>query len=107
MKFEDLLNEDGRIVKGVNTTVDVDVDEIPRQAEKFGNKVDRNGFPPVLKSKERGSSTNVLSNLGIVGNGVYETEEPRYTAREWAIMEGGHCLEEPEQKPKLFDFDKY
>ena len=29
MKMSDLLNEDGRIVKGVNTTVDVGVGEIP------------------------------------------------------------------------------
>lgn len=37
----------GKIVKGVNTTVDVGVDEITKQAKKFGNKVDRDGNPPV------------------------------------------------------------
>lgn len=102
MKLFDVLNEDGRIVKGVNTTVDVDVNEIPRQAAKFGNKVDKDGRPPTLSSAVKGKSTNVLFNLGMT-----ESAEPRYTAAEWAIMEGGHSLEEPEVKTKLFDFDKY
>lgn len=35
----------GRIVRGVNTTCDVGVDEIQRQAAKFGNRVDRDGRP--------------------------------------------------------------
>lgn len=98
--MEDLL-EDGRIVKGVNTTVDVDVNEIPRQAEKFGNKVDKGGRPPTLSSKVKGKSTNVLFNLGLA-----EDTTPRYTATEWSIIQGGHTLEE-EVKPKLFDFGKY
>ena len=34
------LTEDGRIVKGVNTTVDVGPNEIPKQAKKWGFKVD-------------------------------------------------------------------
>ena len=59
------IKEDGRIVKGVNTTVDVDTDEIPRQAEKFGNKVDKDGVPPTLSKKVKGSKTNVLFNLGL------------------------------------------
>ena len=33
------LFEDGRIVKGVNTTVDVGPNEITKQAAKFGFKV--------------------------------------------------------------------
>jgi len=65
MKVYEILNEWGRIVKGVNTTVDVGVDEIPRQAEKFGNKVDKDGKPPTLSSKVKGKSTNVLYNLGM------------------------------------------
>lgn len=66
------IKEDGRIVKGVNTTVDVGVDEIKRQAAKFGNRVDRDGRPL--------------------------TRESKYTALELAIMEGGHAL--GEDKPK-------
>lgn len=88
MKINDLLIEDGRIVKGVNTTVDVDVDEIKTQAAKFSNNVTKDGFPPFLRT-----------------NG--KVEEARYTALEWAIISGGHTLVEEEEKPKLFDFGKY
>lgn len=62
------IKEDGRIVKGVNTTVDVGVDEIKHQAAKFGNRVDRDGRPPTLSKKVRGSKTNVLFNLGLTEN---------------------------------------
>jgi len=55
----------GRIVKGVNTTTDVGANEIPRQAKKFGNTVDKDGRPPTLSSKVKGKSTNVLFNLGL------------------------------------------
>lgn len=106
MKVNELLKEDGRIVKGVNTTVDVSTDEIKTQAKKFGFDVDKDGRPPVLKKQERGSSTNVLSNLGIGNNGIYESQKREYTALEWAVIEGGHCLDDL-YKNKLFDFDKY
>jgi hypothetical protein len=33
--------------------------------------------------------------------------EQRYTAKEWAIISGGHSLEETIVKRKPFDFDKY
>jgi hypothetical protein len=64
MRFHELL-EDGRIVKGVNTTPDVGPDEIKTQAAKFGNTVDRDGHPPTLSKKVKGKSTNVLYNLGL------------------------------------------
>ena len=35
----------GRVVKGVNTTVDVGPNEIIKQVKKYGNDVDRNGKP--------------------------------------------------------------
>jgi hypothetical protein len=35
----------GKVVPGVNTTVDVGPDEIKTQAKKFGNDVDKNGIP--------------------------------------------------------------
>ena len=57
--------EDGRIVKGVNTTADVGTDEIKKQAAKFGNSVDKDGRPPTLSKKVKGKSTNVLFNLGL------------------------------------------
>ena len=65
MKIYEIVNEDGRIVKGVNTTVDVSTDEIKTQAAKFGFKVDKDGNPPTLSKKVKGSSTNVLFNMGL------------------------------------------
>ena len=57
------IEEDGRIVQGVNTTDDVGPNEIKIQTAKFGNTVDKDGRPPTLSKKVRGSSTNVLFNL--------------------------------------------
>jgi hypothetical protein len=65
MKVYEILNEYGRVVKGVNTTVDVSTDEIKTQAAKFGNTVDKDGKPPTLSKKVKGKSTNVLFNLGL------------------------------------------
>lgn len=42
------INEDGRVVDGVNTTVDVAADETQTQAAKFGNAVDAGGIPPSI-----------------------------------------------------------
>ena len=64
MKFSE-IKEDGRIVKGVNTTNDVGPNEIKIQTAKFGNTVDKDGKPPTLSKKVKGSSTNVLFNLGL------------------------------------------
>lgn len=67
MRIQDLL-EDGRIVKGVNTTADVGTNQISIEAGKFGNKVDKDGKPPLLGKKTKGKSTNVLFNLGLAEN---------------------------------------
>ena len=64
----------GRVVKGVNTTADVGVDAIKKQAAKFGNKVDKDGRPPTLSKKVKGSKTNVLFNLGLAES-VDNTDE--------------------------------
>jgi 5'(3')-deoxyribonucleotidase len=93
MKISELSEGVGRIVKGVNTTVDVGPNQTSIEAAKFGNKVDKDGRPPVMRKNIKGSNTNVLFNLGMA-----ESSELRYTAREWAIMEGGHTLEEPQLK---------
>ena len=59
-------NEDGKIVKGVNTTADVQPGETQRQAAKFGNKLNSKGEPPLLNAKARkNSSPHVLGNLGL------------------------------------------
>lgn len=70
MKWRD-IKEDGRIVKGVNTTVDVGTDEIKKQAAKFGFKVDKDGRPQNHPTKIKGKSTNVLFNLGLAESKSY------------------------------------
>lgn len=64
MRLRELFEATGRVVKGVNTTQDVDTDEIKTQAAKWGFDVDKDGKPPTLSRKVKGSSTNVLYNLG-------------------------------------------
>ena len=49
------LREDGRIVKGVNTTVDVDTDQTAKEAAKFGNSVDSGGVPPLIREDSEDS----------------------------------------------------
>ena len=85
---ETKMNEDGRIVKGVNTTVDVGPNEIKTQSAKFGNKVDKDGNPPSLRT-----------------NGKVTQE--KYTLSEWAAIQGGHTIEEMHKPSKLFDWNKY
>ena len=83
VRIKSSMHEDGRIVRGVNTTVDVGINEIPKQSIKFGNRVNKDGFPPMINS-----------------NSVVEE---RYTLKEWAAIQGGHTLE-VEQPRKLFDW---
>ena len=67
MKFKDLKVKEygvGRITKQ-NTTADVKPGETKRQAAKFGNKLGKDGRPPTLSKKVKGSKTNVLFNLGL------------------------------------------
>jgi hypothetical protein len=40
----------GRVVKGVNTTPDVQPGEVPRQAKKFLNRTDIDGRPPIART---------------------------------------------------------
>ena len=65
MRISHLDEGVGRIIKGVNTTIDVGVDQTSIEASKFGNKVDKDGKPPTLSSKVKGASTNVAFNLGL------------------------------------------
>jgi 5'(3')-deoxyribonucleotidase len=44
----------GRVVPGINTTVDVGPNEIVKQAKKFGNDVNKDGFPKkLLRTKKK------------------------------------------------------
>ena len=45
------MDEQGRIVKGANTTVDVDTNEIIKQAKSSRNTVDKDGRPSTLSKK--------------------------------------------------------
>src|SRR6056300_945953 len=78
MKFSEIKENGGRVVKGVNTTPDVGVDAIKKQAAKFGNTVDKDGRPPTLSKKVKGSSTNVLYNLGLSESVDKSTENSVY-----------------------------
>ena len=84
MRIREITEGVGRIVKGVNTTVDVGTDEIKKQAAKFGNTVDKDGVPPTLSKRVKGSSTNVAFNLGMT-EGIYYNKD---ILTEAAIYEG-------------------
>ncbi len=77
MRVYEIFEGVGRIVKGVNTTVDVGPNEISKQAKKFGNTVDRDGRPPTLSKKVKGSKTNVLYNLGLAESKSYSCPRTR------------------------------
>ena len=94
MKWNEIVEGVGRITKQ-NQTVDVGPDEIKKQAKKFGNSVDKDGRPPTLSKKVKGSKTNVLFNLGLAENCVYEE---RFTEMELAVMEGGHSIDDLEER---------
>ena len=55
--FSNTVNETGgvgRVVPGINTTVDVGPNEIIKQAKKFGNDVNKDGFPKkLLRTKKK------------------------------------------------------
>jgi 5'(3')-deoxyribonucleotidase len=93
MRFFDIKENGGRVVKGVNTTPDVGVDAIKKQAAKFGNKVDKDGRPPTLSKKVKGSKTNVLFNLGMAEskqlNEVAIAAAPLIPVITWGIRVGG------------------
>ena len=93
MRFVDIKENGGRVVKGVNTTPDVGVDAIKKQAAKFGNTVDKDGRPPTLSKKVKGSKTNVLFNLGMAEskqlNEVAIAAAPLIPVITWGIRVGG------------------
>ena len=73
----------GRITKQ-NQTPDVGPDAVQKQAAKCGNRVDRDGRPPLLNKRAyKNTSPNKSWNLGL---------SETYTALEIAILEGGHSL---------------
>lgn len=87
----------GRVVKGVNTTPDVGIDAITKQAAKFGNRVDRDGKPPLLHNKAYKNTTpNRAWNLGLtedvegLGLTIFDIDETlfRTTAQVKVVQDG-------------------
>jgi hypothetical protein len=64
IKPKNKLDEDGKIVPNVNTTVDVQPGETERQAAKFGNKLDANGRPPLLMGSNGDGKSKISTNPG-------------------------------------------
>lgn len=60
MRLREIEEGVGRIVKGVNTTVDVGPDEITKQAAKLGFKVTKDGVPPLITEAVRVSGNRSL-----------------------------------------------
>ena len=61
MKIKQITNEDGVIVPGVNTTVDVKPGETERQAAKFGN----GKIKPLMPKRGKSQTINTLYNMGL------------------------------------------
>lgn len=76
MRLREITEAVGRITKQ-NQTADVGPQEIKTQAAKFGNTVDKDGRPPTLSKKTKGSKTNVLYNLGLAESILDELNIPR------------------------------
>ena len=58
------IYEEGKIVPNVNTTVDVQPGETQRQAAKFGNKLDSDNRPPLLRGSYGDDSARFSANQG-------------------------------------------
>lgn len=85
MRIRQIIEGVGRITKQ-NQTQDVGPNEIPTQAKKFGNTVDKDGRPPSLSKKVKGKSTNVLFNLGLAegqDSRVSEIEKDTTLQKDW------------------------
>ena len=80
MKIDQLDEGVGRIVKGVNTTPDVGVDQVSKEAAKFGFKVDKDGRPPVISKKAK-NNPNTLFNLGLTENSIFEALEEAWSQK--------------------------
>lgn len=99
------VNEWGRVVKGVNTTADVGKNEIKKQAAKFGNTVDKDGNPPTLSKKVKGSKTNILHNLGLSESKLKELNIPRNKMPQISLkdLQNNYDLEHDEVDPSTLE----
>lgn len=62
----DVLDEDGRIVPGVNTTRDVGPGEIAKQAAKFGFAVTKDGVPVKTYTKAKPKDLIIKENAEMI-----------------------------------------
>jgi len=91
MRLWELTEGVGRVTKQ-NQTQDVGTDAIKKQAAKFGNRVDKDGYPPLLNKRyAKNTTANRAWNLGLAES---------HTPMEIAIIEGGHSLDEWRQDMK-------
>jgi hypothetical protein len=75
--------EMGRVVKGVNTTVDVGVDAITKQSAKLGFKVTKDGVPPNMNTK-REKLINVLKEDEFINqDGRYSLKGSTPASKKW------------------------
>ena len=113
MKIYDIIKEDGRIVPGVNTTVDVKPGETERQEKKyFGG----NGAPKPLVDKKvlKNSDPNTMYNMGLVEAVVKQSDIERVinniAARKQddsfpiRFYDGGTLNVKPSTARKIVDF---
>ena len=75
--------EMGRVIKGVNTTIDVGVDAITKQSAKLGFKVTKDGVPPNMNNK-REKLINVLKEDEFKNkDGKYSLTGSRPETQKW------------------------
>ena len=104
MKINDFLGEDGKIVPGVNTTVDVKPGQTEKEAKKFFGG---NGKPKPLGVK--GATPNQAFNLGMTNENISVTGTERgKTARKKKLRPGSeewfkHWFSLPLMKRESFE----
>ncbi|MFZ9956960.1 MAG: DUF5661 family protein [Flavobacteriales bacterium] len=69
------LGEEAGRITPQNQTVDVGPNEISTQAKKFGNHVNRDGYPPLLRERRKKKSKKKSKNkYGLVGGGLWPAD---------------------------------
>ena len=108
MKITDVHEGVGRIVPGINTTKDVGINEISKQAKKFGNTVDNDGRPPVIA----GSPSHKLYNMGLVESTdlsdhiVHTVDEAAYSGNIGAMEVMQFFMRSRKEGTTLYDYVK-
>lgn len=82
MRWHEISEGVGRIVKGVNTTPDVGVGQTSIEAKKFGNSVDKDGKPlyTMHKKAHKNTKPNTLFNMGMTESQIKELKSKELSA---------------------------